>query len=79
MLDATGARQQPTLSNAARAFVAVDAPVIALRHARLIDGTGAPPREDQTLVIEGGKIAAIGGSSSITVPPRATAIASMGV
>ena len=74
MLDAAGARQQSTLSNAVRAFVAVDAPVIALTHARLIDGTGAPPREDQTLVIEGGKIAAIGGASSITVPPGATTI-----
>ena len=74
MLGAAGAGQQSTLSNAVRAFVAVDAPVIALTHARLIDGTGAPPREDQTLVIEGGKIAAIGGSSSITVPPGATTI-----
>jgi enamidase len=73
-LDATGAGQQSSLSNAVRAFVAVDAPVIALTHTRLIDGTGAPPREDQTLVIEGGKIAAIGGSSSITVPLGATTI-----
>ena len=74
MLDAAGAGQQSTLSNAVRPYVAVDAPVIALTHARLIDGTGAPPREDQTLVIEGGKIAAIGPSSSATVPQGATAI-----
>jgi imidazolonepropionase-like amidohydrolase len=74
MLDAAGARQQSTLSNAIRAYASVDAPVIALTHVRVIDGTGAPPREDQTLVIEGGKIAAMGASSSATVPPGATAI-----
>ena len=74
MLDAAGARQQSTLSNAVRAYVSVDAPVIALTHVRVIDGTGAPPREDQTLVIEGGKIAAMGASSSATVPPGAMAI-----
>jgi imidazolonepropionase-like amidohydrolase len=43
-------------------FVAYDDPVIALTHARLIDGTGAPAREDQTIVIDHGKIAAIGGA-----------------
>jgi imidazolonepropionase-like amidohydrolase len=74
MLDAAGARQQSTLSNAIRAYASVDAPVIALTHVRVIDGTGAPPREDQTLVIEGGKIAAMGASSSATVPPGAMAI-----
>jgi imidazolonepropionase-like amidohydrolase len=39
-------------------FVKVDAPAVALEHVRVIDGTGGPPREDQTLFIAGGKIAA---------------------
>jgi imidazolonepropionase-like amidohydrolase len=39
-------------------FVAYDDPVIALTHVRVIDGTGAAPREDQTVVIDHGKIAA---------------------
>ena len=39
-------------------FVATDAPTIILRHVRVIDGTGAAPRDDQTLVIANGKIAA---------------------
>jgi len=43
-------------------FLAVDNPVIALTHARVIDGTGAAAREDQTVVIRNGNIAAIGGS-----------------
>ena len=41
-------------------FVKVQAPVVALTHARVIDGTGAPPRENQTLVIRDGNIAARG-------------------
>ncbi len=42
-----------------REFITEDAPVIALTHVRVIDGTGAAPREDQTLIISNGKIAAI--------------------
>jgi imidazolonepropionase-like amidohydrolase len=37
-------------------FLATEAPTIVLRHVRVIDGTGAAPREDQTLVIANGKI-----------------------
>src|SRR3954454_2181090 len=38
-------------------FVKFDAPALVLEHARVIDGTGAPPREDQTLFIANGKLA----------------------
>ena len=48
---------------AIRALLRTDAPVIALLHARVIDGTGAPAREDQTLVIADGKIRAVGPSA----------------
>src|SRR5689334_22653329 len=44
------AAQRPNLSNAARAFVAVDAPLVALTHVRLVDGTGAPAKDDQTIL-----------------------------
>lgn len=47
---------------AQRGFVAVEAPVVALTHVRLIDGTGAPAKTDQTLILRDGKIAAIGGA-----------------
>ncbi len=40
------------------AFIVEDAPVIALIHARVIDGTGSPAMDDQTIVISGGKIVA---------------------
>jgi len=52
-------------------FIAVDAPVIALEHVRVLDGTGAPEREDQTIVIEHGRIAAAGPASEIRVPEGA--------
>jgi imidazolonepropionase-like amidohydrolase len=42
---------------ALKPLVKVEGPVI-LEHVRVIDGTGAPPREDQTLYLEGGKLAA---------------------
>ncbi|MBW3656057.1 MAG: amidohydrolase, partial [Gemmatimonadetes bacterium] len=40
------AQHRPALAPAARAFVSVDAPVVALTHVRLVDGTGAPARQD---------------------------------
>ncbi len=52
-------------------FVSVDAPVVALAHVRIVDGTGAPPRDDQTVVIAGGRIEAIGPSASVKVPAGA--------
>lgn len=65
------AAQRPTLAPAARAFVTVDTSVVALIHVRVIDGTGAPPRDDQTIVIRDGKFAALGNSASVTAPAGA--------
>jgi hypothetical protein len=66
--------QRPTLSAAVRTFVAVDSPIVALTHARVIDGTGAAAREDQTLIIRDGRIAVLGASGSIAVPGGAQVI-----
>jgi enamidase len=68
------AQQRPTLSQAVRAYVSVDAPLIALTHARVIDGTGAPPREDQTLILNNGRITTMGSSASTDVPAGAQTI-----
>jgi imidazolonepropionase-like amidohydrolase len=46
-----------TLSPAVKAFVTVDAPTIVLINVRIIDGTGSPARENQTIVIRDGRIA----------------------
>ena len=52
-------------------FIRVDAPVIALTHVRIIDGTGAAPIEDQTIVITNGKITSIAPSSSAKIESAA--------
>jgi imidazolonepropionase-like amidohydrolase len=52
-------------------FIRVEAPVIALTHMRVIDGTGAAPLDDQTIVIADGKIQSIAPSASAKVPTGA--------
>ncbi|MGB6384402.1 MAG: amidohydrolase family protein [Terriglobales bacterium] len=59
------------LSPQVRGFVKVDAPVVVLTHLRVIDGTGATARDDQTVVISQGKIASISDSGSASVPKDA--------
>jgi imidazolonepropionase-like amidohydrolase len=49
-------------------FVRVEAPLIALTHVRIIDGTGAAPVEDQTIVLSEGKIQSIGPSTTAKIP-----------
>jgi enamidase len=66
--------QRPTLAAAVHAYVTVDTPVVALTHARVIDGTGAPASDDQTLIIRDGRIATLGASQSIVVPAGAQVI-----
>ena len=46
-LIAGGIGSAQTLSPQVRAFVKVDAPVVALTHVRVIDGTGAAAREER--------------------------------
>ena len=62
--------QRPTLGNAARAFVGMDTALLALTHVRVIDGTGAAAREDQTVIIRDGIIAAVGPANT-TIPAGA--------
>ena len=64
--------QRPQIGNALRALVKVDAPVVAITNVRVIDGTGAPARAGQTVVIRDGNIAALG--ASVPVPEGATVI-----
>ena len=56
-----------TLSPEVRAFVKVDTPVVALTHVRVIDGTGAAARDDQTVVISKGKIEWVGEAASANI------------
>jgi imidazolonepropionase-like amidohydrolase len=68
----TGA--QATSADPVRQFVSIDAPVIALTHARVIDGTGAPAREAQTVILERGVIRAVGDSTRVSIPAGAHVI-----
>jgi imidazolonepropionase-like amidohydrolase len=68
------AQETPKFSAEVRKFISVEAPEIAITHVRVIDGTGAAPLDDQTLVIRGGKIEAMGDASKTTVPSGATVL-----
>src|SRR5262249_33527553 len=61
-------------SGSVRAFIKVEAPILVLTHARVIDGTGAAPRDDQTLVIRNGTIAAIGQTRTLPHPEGSTVL-----
>jgi enamidase len=64
----------PQLSNAVRPFVKYAEPVIVLTNARVIDGTGSPARENQSMVIREGTIASVGDAAKITAPEGAVTI-----
>src|SRR5215469_8264243 len=66
------AQPQPALT--AKDFIKVPNGVIVLEHVRLIDGTGAAAKSDQTILISGDKITAIGASGSVQVPAGANRV-----
>ena len=59
------------LSPDVKEYVKLDSPVIAIIHARLIDGTGARARSDQTILIRDGKIQSVG---TLSIPAGANVI-----
>ncbi len=65
------AQEKPALSPLTKSFVTVDSPVVALTHVTVIDGTGAAPSSDQTIIIENGVIREIGPAASVNVPSGA--------
>ncbi len=67
---------QTQLSPAVRSFIKIEAPLIALTHVRVIDGTGAAPRDDQTIVISGGKIQLVTAAS--VAPPANAKVLDLG-
>ncbi len=58
----------------AGAVISYSDPVIAIEHVRVIDGTLAAPRENQTVVMSHGRIAAMGTDARTNVPPNAKVI-----
>jgi imidazolonepropionase-like amidohydrolase len=69
------AAQQPSQSVN---FIRENAPIIVLTHLELIDGTGAALQSDQAVVIDHGKITAVGATASVTIPSGAKVIDATG-
>src|SRR5580692_2205092 len=69
---------QTQKSSDVAAFVTVDTPIFVLKHVRVIDGTGAAAKEDQTLVIANGKIQSIGPAVSGEIPQDAQQLERVG-
>ena len=74
LASAAVAQSRPPVTPGLRPYVSVDAPVVALTHAMVIDGTGAAPRADQTVVIDGARIAAVGPAATTPIPAGARTI-----
>src|SRR5204863_4872150 len=55
-----------------RPFISVDSPVVAITNVTVIDGTGAPAQTGSTVVIQRGRIAAVG--ARVQVPAAAQVI-----
>jgi imidazolonepropionase-like amidohydrolase len=60
-----------TLSPEVTKYVKVNAPVVALTHVRIMDGTGGAVRDDQTIIVSHGKIESLGDSASLALPKDA--------
>ncbi len=51
---------------------------LAIAHVTVIDGTGRPPQPDQTVLIEAGRIVAVGATATIKIPKSARTIDASG-
>ncbi len=71
-------RGQTLLTPGTAPFIAFRDPIIALQHVRVIDGTGAAARPDQTIVIDHGLIASVGDASAVQLPATARLIDASG-
>jgi imidazolonepropionase-like amidohydrolase len=63
-----------TLSEEVRRYVSVPESTVALTNVRVVDGTGAPPVEGQTVIIDNGRIASVGPSATAKIPANARTI-----
>lgn len=63
--------QRAPVGPATRSYVRFDTSVLALTNVRIVDGTGAAARENQTLIVRDGRIAAIGSAATTSVPDNA--------
>ena len=69
------AQPADALSDAVRQFVEVAEPTVALTGVQVVDGTGRPAASGQTILIEDGRIAAVGPDAAVAVPEGARVLA----
>src|SRR4030095_14818523 len=58
-------------SSGLQQYISIRADTLALTHVTIIDGTGQPGKNDQTLIIMKGRIAQIGKTNSVNIPGSA--------
>ena len=68
------AQQPSSLSKEVQKYVRVQGSRVVLEHVKIIDGTGRPAMDDQNIVVEGGKIAAIQAGSDVPAGKGTTAL-----
>ncbi len=78
LLLAAGTLRAQNFTAQVRQYFSVKADTIALTDATVIDGTGSPAKPHQTLIIINGRIAQLGKSSAIALPPGARVINATG-
>ena len=69
--ESAAAQERDALSEEVRSYVSVSAPVVALENVLLFDGTGDPARPQQTIVIRGNRIEAVGVTGDVDIPSGA--------
>ena len=77
-LSAIASTSAADLNDRDKAFIAYAQPVIAFIHANVVDGTGSNPKPDQTLVIDHGRIVALGPFSKVKFPKATTIVDASG-
>src|SRR5437773_10520531 len=65
------AQRPDSFAAGVREYITVDTSLVALTHVLLVDGTGAAPKTDQTIVLRAGRIAAVGPAASVQIPAGA--------
>ena len=71
VFDAAPGAAQRALSPGVQPFVEINDPVVALVGVRVIDGTGTPGQNGQTVLLRQNRIEAVGPSERISIPAEA--------
>lgn len=70
----TAVSQAQTFSPEVKAFITTAAGSIAITDVKIIDGTGKPAKEHQTVLLQNDRIIAVGDAKAITLPVNAVII-----